>query len=114
MTQETLEVQGTVQPDGSLVLRGSMTIVDVEELLGIHFGERLQYVNGSAVVHDALHGRAYIPECVRVDLVFTPVEKRIVDGNCDVTALREFMCIGEVPGAFKAGRNLLARLRASG
>jgi CBS domain containing-hemolysin-like protein len=27
------------EPDGSLVLRGSMTIVDVEELLGIHFGE---------------------------------------------------------------------------
>jgi putative hemolysin len=27
------------EPDGSLVLRGSMTIEDVEELLGIHFGE---------------------------------------------------------------------------
>jgi putative hemolysin len=27
------------EADGSLVLRGSMTIVDVEELLGIHFGE---------------------------------------------------------------------------
>ena len=27
------------EPDGSLVLRGSMTISDVEELLGVHFGE---------------------------------------------------------------------------
>jgi CBS domain containing-hemolysin-like protein len=27
------------EPDGSLVLRGSMTIAEVEELLGIHFGE---------------------------------------------------------------------------
>jgi CBS domain containing-hemolysin-like protein len=27
------------EPDGSLVLRGSMTIADVEELLGVHFGE---------------------------------------------------------------------------
>jgi CBS domain containing-hemolysin-like protein len=27
------------EADGSLVLRGSMTIEDVEELLGIHFGE---------------------------------------------------------------------------
>ena len=27
------------EPDGSLVLRGSMTISEVEELLGVHFGE---------------------------------------------------------------------------
>jgi CBS domain containing-hemolysin-like protein len=27
------------EPDGSLVLRGSMTISDVEKLLGVHFGE---------------------------------------------------------------------------
>ena len=27
------------EPEGSLVLRGSMTISDVEELLGVHFGE---------------------------------------------------------------------------
>ncbi len=27
------------EPDGSLVLRGSMTIEDVEELLGVHFGD---------------------------------------------------------------------------
>jgi CBS domain containing-hemolysin-like protein len=27
------------EPDGSLILRGSMNIADVEELLGIHFGE---------------------------------------------------------------------------
>lgn len=27
------------EPDGSLVLRGSMTIPDAEELLGVHFGE---------------------------------------------------------------------------
>ena len=29
----------TVEGNGSLVLRGSMDIEDVEELLGIHFGE---------------------------------------------------------------------------
>jgi len=27
------------EPDGSLVLRGSMTISHVEELLGVHFGD---------------------------------------------------------------------------
>ena len=56
------------EPDGSLVLRGSMTISEVEELLGVHFGENSdETVTTIAGLHSHVLGKVPAP-ADRIDL----------------------------------------------